>query len=217
MIAHRPVRLALRARLLTLSVCTTGPETLEATATGYARTSGDFLADGFARGMELVPSGFASNAPAVVTAVTAQTLTVAGGRPVEAPAAGRSLSVGLPTARTWENVEPTPIPGVPYIVEQYAPGPTQMIGLSIGGQVEGLPMYTVLIHVPADSGVGAADAYADAVLAHFAPRTVIPVASAMLRVRGDTGPYRGGLLQAAPGFAVVPVSIPLWLRVATPV
>lgn len=212
MIAHRAARLVLRARLATLQVCTTGSITLEATATGYARSSGDFLADGFARGMELTPSGFASNSPAVITEVSARTITVAGGRTAEAPAAGRALTVGLPTLRGWENVDLTKVVGVPYVEEQYIPGPSTAIALGLGGPIEGFPQFAVHIHVPANVGVGAADAYADAVLALFAPRTSLPLTGAALRVRGDTGPYRDQMLQSSPGFAVVPVTIPLRLR-----
>jgi hypothetical protein len=211
---HRVSRLALRTRLLTLSVCTTGSTTLEATATGYTRASGSFLTDGFAPGMEVTPSGFTQTATGVILAVTALTMTISGGRTVQASGSGRSLAVGLPASRAWENVEFSPTNGVPYVVETYLPGPGRKITLGAFGEIESLPQYVVQVHVPANKGAGAADGYADALLEHFAPETSISISNATLRVRGDVAPFSGQLLQSSPGFAAVPVNIPLRLRAA---
>lgn len=60
-------------------IFTTGTATLQATATGYTRTSGSFITDGFLEGLPITVTGFANpanNGPAVITAVTATTLTV---------------------------------------------------------------------------------------------------------------------------------------------
>lgn len=232
MIDYRAVRLALRAKLLTLSVCTTGSASIAATATGYTRSVGSFLTDGFAVGMEVSAAGFATsgnNGKAVVTALTATVMTAtaytitatatgytyaARTLAVEAETSGRTISVGIPTLRAWENVAFEPTVGVPYVVEQFIPGPTTKITLGAGGEVEGLPMYAPHVHVPAGVGVGAADAYADALMNHLAPLTSIALSSGTLRVRGDTGPYRAQMLQTYPGFAVVPVTVPLRLRTA---
>lgn len=214
---HRVARLALRAKLATLSVCTTGSTTLAATATGYTRASGSFLDDGFAPGVELTPAGFTQTTTAVVEAVTALTLTVVGSRTVESAASGRTLSVGLPSSCAWENVEFTPAAGVPYLTEEYLPGPSVQYGIGQSNETELLPTYLPRVHVPAGFGAGAADAYADAILTLFAPKTAITLAGARLHVTTRPGPFRGQLLQSSPGFAMVPVTIPLLLRYPGPV
>lgn len=213
MIGNRAVRLALRARLLSLTVVTTGVTTLEATAAGYARAIGSFLTDGFARGMEVQPAGFTQMTPGVITEVAALTMKISGGRTIEAAAAGRTLSVGLPASRAWENVAFTPATGVPYVTEEFVPGPGKRVTLGEFAQIEYLPLYFPKIYVPAGVAVGASDAYADAIIRHFPPGLdVLATAQDQMRVRGDTAPYAGQLLQTTPGFAVVPVNVPLWLR-----
>lgn len=215
MLDNYAYQLALRARALTLSVVSTGSISLSATATGYARVAGSFLADGFAAGMEVTPSGFASNPVATITDVTTLTMTVADARAVEGAAGGRVLSVGLPLTRAWENKtlpNDQPVPGKPYVVEQYIPGPSKQVTLGALGDIETTPMYALHIHVPAANGIGAASRYADSLIRLFAPRTAIAVGTDVLRVRSDVGPFRGQLVQSSPGFAVVPFTAPLWIR-----
>jgi hypothetical protein len=214
LIDHRVARLALRAKLLTLSVCSTGLVELESTATGYRRATGSFITDGFAIGMEVSPSGFTQDAPGVITSLTATELTIKGGRVVEASSAGRELSVGVPSDRAWENSNFDPTAGVPYVSEEYLPGPTEVITLGPQGEVEGLPMYLIRFFVPINTDSGAGDGYAGAALETFAPRTSTAVGFGTLRVRTDTAPYRGQLTRMSTGFAVVPVTIPLRARAA---
>jgi hypothetical protein len=213
-ISHTALQLALRARLLTLSLATTGSVSLSATATGYARTTGSFYADGFWPGQELATAGFASNGTRVITQVTPTMLTVSSPITPEAAAAGRTLSVGLPSSRAWENVTFTPVTGVPWVEEQYIPGPTVQSTMGPNGLLIAEPMVAVLTHCASDTGLTAAR-YADAVLTLFAPRQSIPLTNGdVLRVRGDVGPFVGQLQQSQPGFAVKPVTIPC--RVYTP-
>lgn len=216
MIDHFSIQVALRTRALTLAVVSTGSASLSATATGYARAAGSFVTDGLAAGMEVTPSGFASNPVSTITDVQPLTITVADARTVEGAAGSRTLAVGLPLARTWENKKPAadpPVQGKPYVVEQYLPGaPPKQITLGAFGDLELQPMYALRIHVPADKGFEAASRYADAIARLFTPRTAIAVGSDVLRVRSDSGPYRGQLLQSSPGFAVVPITIPCWIR-----
>lgn len=228
MISHRAARLALRAKLASLVVCTTGSTTLSATSTGFTRSAGSFVTDGFAVGMWFERTGFATNTPGVITSVSAlamgvtlYSITYPGGvqtvsspsMAVESAAAGRTLTVGLPALREWENVKFTPVAGVPSVREEYVPGPSKRIA---GGIVEWLPEYFPQIEVQSGIGVGAADAYADALLQLFAPGTPFTLTNATMRVRGDHAPYSGQLLQSSPGFARVPVTIPLLLRTRNP-
>jgi hypothetical protein len=214
MISHHEAVLALRTKLLTLSVATTGSTALSATATGYARAAGSFITDGFRVGMEVVGSGFASpdnNAAKTVTAVTATALS-ADSTAVEAEGT-RTLTVGVPAGRAWENVEYEPTEGTPWLEEIYLPGPMRRETLGATAQLEVLPQYLPRIYVPAGSGPDAARKYADAILTLFAPSTQLTLASGdTMRVRGDIAPFVGQLTQVAPGFAVVPITVPLRLR-----
>lgn len=212
MISEVAMQLALRAKALTLSVATTGVMSLSATSTGYARTSGSFITDGFHPGMEVTPAGFATNTPRLVTIVSALALTVSGSVTPEVAAGGRSLAVGLPSSRAWENVAFQPTAGVPWVREEFIPGPTQQITIGPNGELEATPMYSLYVNVAAESGL-TAKRYVDALRVLFAPRTEITLSNGdTLRVRADTGPYAGQLQQSQPGFAVQPLTIPLRLR-----
>lgn len=83
-------------------VITTGLQSLSATATGYARTSGSFVTNGFVVGMQVNVTGFtnaANNGVSTITAVTATALTVtkAGGTVAEAPPPVGALASALRT------------------------------------------------------------------------------------------------------------------------
>jgi hypothetical protein len=206
------MQLALRDWAKTLVVATTGVLALAATASGYTRTTGSFLDDGFWPGMEITPAGFIANAPRVITDVSALVITVSGAVTPEAVAGGRALTVGLPSSRAWENKGFEPTPGVPWVREEFLPGPTTQVTLGPQGELESTPMYALHVHLPADSGL-APKRYVQALRALFAPRTAIPLANGdVLRVRSDTGPYPGQLQQSQPGFAVQPFTIPLRIR-----
>lgn len=217
MIDHQAVLLALRTRALTLSVNTTGALTgiLSATASGYARTSGSFVTDGFVVGQEVTPTGFTQTTPGVVTAVTASALSIAGGRSAESPAGACTLDVRLPALRAWENVDFTPTAGRWWVQEDYLPGPAAQISLGARGQVETLPIYALNLYGLANTGVTALSKMADALLALFAPRTGLVLTSGdVVVVRTAPAPYRGQLVQGDPGWAVVPVTIPCLVRSA---
>jgi hypothetical protein len=208
------MQLALRAKALTLSVATTGAMSLSATSTGYARTTGSFVNDGFAVGMEVAPAGFATNTPRVITAVSVLALTVSGAVTPEVAAGGRSLTVGLPSNRAWENVAFQPTAGVPWVREEFIPGPTSQETMGPFGELEATPMYSLYVSVAAETGL-TGKRYVDALRVLFAPRTQIPLSTGdTMRVRADTGPYAGQLQQSQPGFAVQPFTIPLRVRSA---
>ena len=212
MVDHRAIELACRARLQTLLVCTTGSATLAGTATGYARTTGSFVTDGFEQGMELAASGFslpANNGPRTVTGVTDLALSCAGCA-AEAAGAGRTLTVGLPARAGWENVDFAPAAGRPSCEEHYLPGPAAVSTIGPNGRIVSLPEYVINLYATDNQGIGALAAYATAILTLFPPELVIGLANGdLLRVRGDQAPFRGQLLPDQPGWAVLPVTIPL--------
>jgi hypothetical protein len=209
------MQLAMRARALTLSVATTGLVSLSATTTGYARTTGSFQTDGFWPGMEITPVGFATNTPRVITLVTPLAITVdttLTPMTAEGAAGGRSLTVGLPSSRAWENIAFQPTPGVPWVEEQYLPGPAAQVTLGPNGEIEALPMYALYVNLPAETGL-TVKRYVNALRLLFAPRTAITLTNGdVLRVRSDTGPFAAQLQQGKPGFAVQPLTIPFRLR-----
>jgi hypothetical protein len=231
-IDHEATQLALRTKLLALEVVTTGATSLATTATGYTRSSGSFLSQGFKPGMEILAAGFSnasSNGTGVVTAVSALTLTVTaydvsytGGElkatnrtlAIDSSASGRTINVPLPAITAWENTKVQPLTGAPFVEEQYLPGPTAQITIGPLGNIEITPQYNVQIHVPEGYGIGAARKYTDALLTLFAPRTAITVGSDTARVRTDTGPFTGQLVRSRAGWVVTPVTFPLRLRTA---
>ncbi len=219
MISHHAALLALRAQVVALSVVTTGSATLAATSTGYSRASGSFVTDGFTVGMEFTPAGFAVNAVHVITAVTATLISTADTIAVETASSGRSLAVGLPTLRAWENVAFTPTAGRWYVEEDYLPGPSAQETLGSRGQVEALPQYVLKLYGTAGHGPEALYAAADALLTAFAPRTGLTLSTGdTLQVRTNPAPFRSQLL-AAPqgGWSVVTVTIPCRVRSANPI
>lgn len=221
-------QLACRSRLMTLSVCTTGSATLAATLAGgadgrsaFTRASGDFLADGFAAGMELVASGFttpANNVTTTITAVTATVCTVTATLVAEGAAAARTLAVGLPALRAWENVRFQPLQGRPYVEEQFLPGTSSQISLGPFGQLEVQPMYVVNVYVPEGVDIRADAAYGRALIELFPPRLAITLTNGdVLRVRSDNGPFRGQRRNNIPGWSMSSVTFPLRLRTANSV
>jgi hypothetical protein len=223
MLSEIEMQLALRTKLLTLSVTTTGTLALAATATQYTRAAGSFLTDGFAVGMEITPAGFANNSRAVITDVTALTITAKriiattangvttytlGPLTAEASAGGRSLTVGLPSQRAWENDAFQPTAGIPWVREEFSLGARGQITIGPGGDVRGEPQYTIHISVPAGTRL-TAKRYSGAGRELFAPGVDIPITGGRLRVRGNPAPLTGPLLPSAPGFATQPLVISL--------
>jgi hypothetical protein len=215
MLSHLASHLALRNRALGLVVCTTGSATLAATATGYSRTSGSFLTDGFDVGMEIVPTGFAANTVDIVTAVTAHSLSVQEPRAVEAAHAGRTISVGLPVLRAWENVDFTPVGGRPYVEEEYVPATNRLVTFpASGGQLEETGLFLLKWYGLSAVGISALRTSVDALKALYAPDTVLVAGSNTVRCRSDLGAYCGQIIPIAGGWSVLVLTVP-WLARST--
>jgi hypothetical protein len=215
-INHASWHLAMRNKALLLSVATTGTMALAAVSTGYTRLIGSFVTDGFLVGQEVQPAGFGSNTPRVITSVTALALGVSGTLATDASAAGRSLTVGLPALRYFENLPLTPVAGRPYVREQYLPGGApQRITLGPLGELEALPIYSLQVYAMPGVDVLGPKSYADALITLFAPGTILSASNGdSVVVRSDLCPFPGQLLQDEAGWAVIPVTIPF--RVRTP-
>lgn len=219
--------LALRNRMLTLAVCTTGSMSLSATATGYARTSGSFLADGFRDGMEFLAAGFATsgnNGYRVIESVSALNITTistaarylsegAGSIPqpiAEAEGSGRTLFVGLPQGRALDNKVFAPKPGRPYIEEDFVPGGHALIGYpSQGSRNEETGLYVVKWYGLEGKGGGGIRRSVDKLRALFAPGTVLSLGDGtVVRMSRNAAAVAGQILPQGDGWAVCTVSIP---------
>lgn len=210
------VHLALRSRALSLVVATTGSTTLSATAAGYARASGSFITDGFREGMELNATGFAvagNNGPHVITAggVSALALTCSGCS-VDAAAAGRTLSVGIPTLRSFENVRLTPLVGRHFFEEDFVPATSSVFTIpASSGDVYDTGLYILKWYGLPGTGVSALRKSVDALKARFAPGTQLTAGTDFVRIRGDQAPYTGQIIPLS-SWSVLTLTVPWRVR-----
>lgn len=209
MVDHTAMQLTLRARAVALVVCTTGATDLAASAAGYTRAIGSFFNDGFRVGMEVVPAGFPTNDPGVVEIVTDTLLTIRDGLTAAAVNSGRSLTVGLPLLRGWDNEGFVPTPGRPYVEEDYVPTVGALLGLIAGGTTEDVGSYMLRWYGLSNTGIPGLTKGVDALLQQFAPGNAFPIGNGdTIRIRGDLKPSRGQILPAGEGWNVIRVQIP---------
>ena len=203
------VHLALRARAETLEVATTGSVTLAAITTGYTRTTGSFITDGFTVGSEVTPSGFATNTRRVITRVQALTLNVGTTVTAESANSGRTLVVGLPALFGKENTVFTPVAGRPYVLEVFTPTTnTLRAGPAANGVREEDGLYELQWHGLANTGVLGIRKAVGALAARFTPGTNLTAGSDTVRVRGDIGPFMSRIAPRDDGWAVCVLTIP---------
>lgn len=220
MLDNLEAREAFRDLLVTLVVATTGSTSLSATTVGYVRAAGSFLTDGFAPGMEVTPSGFsvaANNNVAIIQSVTATLMTITGGRAVEVAAAGKTLTVGLPVDRRWQDTQTPATASVatkPYIQEEWVRGANGSLGqppvISLLGNTG---QYVVSWFGLGNKGANAMSRQIDAVLELFPPGYSVFVGSDMLRIEGNPAPYATTPTPLANGYSVSQITIP-WRAVS---
>lgn len=221
MIEDDMVQLALRAKLATLLVATTGSISMSTTATGgedgasaFGRAAGNFTADKLRVGMEVLAAGFpaAANGAATITHLTPTIATVNKTLPNAVAAGARSLIVGLPQLVSWENVPFDAQQGRPYFEEQYLPGGSFQ---KTNGYLEVTPEYLLNIFVPKGAGISADSKYVNALRVMFAPGTPITLSNGeRIIVRRDIAPGKKGrqFPDLLPGFVVAQFVIPLRLH-----
>lgn len=213
MVDHQEIQLALRSDLSSIVYADTGTVSLASSGSTFTRSSGSFLVDGFRVGMEIASSGFTDDVSAtVVTQVSALSMAVEDALGTDGESGGRRLYAGLPSGMAWENVEFDPVPGRPHFVEQYLPGPIEQLsfGAGVDSYLESEPSWVVRVSVREGVGVGAINAYADAIVNRFYPGRALSLpGGGIVRVRGDTSPFRGQILHVEAGWATVSVTVPL--------
>lgn len=216
MISVEQLRTALRTRVLTASVATTGSISMSVLNGVFVRSSGSFLTDGFRPGMELKASGFgvtANNGLAVVVQVTAIAIKVDRVLTTDAEAGGRTLAVGMPSRGTTQNVTFDPTPGSPWWEEELVALPVIQTSVGPLGNIETTALYFAKVHVPEGMGPEAADAYAGTIMGLFPPRTAVTLSGGdVARVLPASGPYAKPGMHLRPGFYTVPVVVPVWLQ-----
>lgn len=211
-VAETDMVLTLRARALSLVLVTTGAIAIAATSTGYTRSSGSFLTDGFAVGMEVTPTGFAQTAVGTITAVSALAMTISGGRAPQAEAFGRSLVVKLPSRAKWIGVPFTPVAGHPWLQEGFIGGPNSGRSASRDGLFEQRAQYVLTVHVPVGSPLTPMLYGAGIIRGFRAGLSLTLPDGTALRVRAaPNAPRAGEQRPTEPGFEGVTVAIPLWL------
>lgn len=211
MIDEALLQAAIRSRAESLVVATTGSATLSATATGYARATGSFITDKFLVGQEVTPSAFTQTTPGLITAVSALALEINGGRTVQAAGSGRSLVVGLPALRAYDNKTITPLGYRHFITEELVPGATviKTWPTRLGRfQEEWLSVWTW--YGVAGTGAAGIRACVDAFKRLFASGTNLALSdSTSAFVRGDVAIKSGQILPVDGGWARCTITIPL--------
>lgn len=211
MIKHVHILTALRARLLSLLVVDTGSVVLGATESGYTRSEGSFILDGFREGMEVVPEGFDHTIPAVITRVDDLSMDVSFAHAVSPEVAGRRLYVGLPPDRAWENTVHEPTDGRWYVEEDYIPGPS---GLATGLDLDLEPAYVLRLYGIAGVGTGAISEVGDAIVGLFPAGSWFPADDGVhtVHIRLNPAPYRGQVVSETASHALTVITVPLWVR-----
>jgi hypothetical protein len=203
-------QLALRERAKTLVICTTGALALTATATGFTRPAGSFLADGLVAGLEITPAGFADNAIGTIQSVTALEVVLREARAAEAGVGGRSLAAGLPVTRKWENVEFDPPVGRVYIEESFTEGTSTVRSLPAdGGVLDDTGLYVLRWYGLANTGMRSLRDPMKKLRTLFKPGTTLPLSDGTtLRIRTDVSPTVSGIQPGKPGWSMISIAIP---------
>jgi hypothetical protein len=211
---------ALRNRLLGVTVAATGAVSQTATATGYHRNAGSYLTDNFRPGMEITSvSGFltAGNNQStsvqgrVITAVTASDISCTG-TAIES-AATATIAVGLPFCRAWEGFDVTPVSGSPYVEEAFVPATSELVACpAAGGLLEETGLYILRIYALQNYGSHAIRRVADAIRLLFTPGTAVSAGSYRVRVSEKTASWAGQPLSTGDGWLVCVLTIPWYVE-----
>lgn len=173
----RQIRGAFRPVLLSVVRVTTGAvSNIRVTATGYAQTSGDFTALGFALGEELTGVGFpdvVNNSPRLITGVSPLSLTVDTSQipfVTRSPGSSVALRVALPQAILKAGLRGTDKPiNRPYIQDWLLVAGAEMQTIGPRRRIENRGTYQVSFYYPLGYGEAAAEMMADTAVEAFFP------------------------------------------------
>lgn len=208
------IRSAVRARLLQLVKCTTGPIALAGGGNQFQRWRGSFVADRFTPGDEVTLGDgnvyyvravdeLALTVDRPTPASTDLSLlvdTVAGQYGIIAPV---TLSCALPKGVAWEDELFSPTDGKPYVSESVRNISSLTRGLGRGGYQAHTVSADFVVNYPARNGARGAELMAGAMVDLFQPGTALVYGSSSGTVmQAQTRP-----LLKAPDFIGVPVSV----------
>lgn len=204
------VDLAFRSRLASLVVATTGTMVLSATANGYERQdAGSFLDDGFDIGLEVTPQGFPQTTAGIISNVTAKRVDIFGGRIARSGSAGRSLLVGLPALRVYENAKVNPDPNVQYTEHQLVSQPSELVSFPAqGGTREDRALYIVRWYFIGNTGVLGIRRAEAKLLALFTPGTTLVAGDDVVHMRGSPGAWASQIVERPSGHALKTFTLP---------
>lgn len=206
---HDQIRSAVRAQLLTLVKCSSGPIAASVSGNVYTRQDGSFFDDLFTPGDEIAITGFGTGAgdgSAIVQAVDDLTLTVDQAL-TSGPASGMitpvTFTCGLPSGMAWEDVLFSPIDGRPFVSESFRPISSLARGLGKGGLQAHTSSANFVVNYPTSFTARGAELMAGAMLDLFEPGTQLVYGSSSGTV---TAAERKPLLPSA-DYIGVPVLI----------
>ncbi len=204
------VRDAMRARLTATVLATTGLVTLVATTTGYTRSTGSFLTDGFRVGMPITPTGFTANPSDVIETVSALAITTKGTRTAQAAGASRALVATLPLNRAFDGELLVPVAGAWSLREEFVPATPQTItSAPNGGLTINQGLYFATFYAPDVYGNDALDAMTQRVLERFASGTQLDANGVVMWVPNVPGPAPGQTLASdTPGIKYKQLRLP---------
>lgn len=216
------VHLALRNRALGLTVATTGSTTLAATTTGFTRTAGSFVTDGFAVGMEVVSSGFtasADNMTGVVTSVVAATMLVTPyvvtitndvatvthpALVAEGAASARTIRARFPARFATENATFIPVADIPYAEEDFVPATSTVFSApASNGEMVQDGLYIIKWYGLSGKGTAALRKSVDALKALFSPGTKLTAGSHTVRMSTEKAAETGQIIPLTNGWSVL--------------
>ena len=176
------------------------------TATAFTQT-GSFVVDGLYAGMEILPTGFAANTVDTIVSVTARTIITTAARTAEASASGRTLAVGLPAMRAWENAPGTftPITGRIYVTDEYSPSTHSMITFPVkNGHAEETGMYVLKFYGITGTEI---QKYTDKLALLYTPGTSLSAGANSVKIRTDVSTTPGELIPQPGGWTVGMVTV----------
>jgi hypothetical protein len=200
------LRAALETHLAGTELLSTGTRgDLAASATGYVRASGSFVADGFRPGDTVRPDGFADTRPAIVLAVSDLALVVDRDVTPEAAPPAASLAVILPERRRFEGQPFVRPKNKPWLRAGLRPAAAPLVAFGGGGLVRQEGAFVVELFEPVDAGRGLAriERLAAGLRARFAPGQRLSRDGHVVR----TGEVRRGNVQETPEHLSLAVSI----------
>lgn len=203
---HDQLRSAVRARLLELVKCSSGPlDGVSVAGNVFTRAAGSFFEDGFTAGDEITATGI--DGVLYVRGVEDLALTVDS---LPASAAGGMISpvtfsCALPIGRAWEDEIFSPVDGQPYIAESFRPISSVVRGLGNGGTQQHTVSANFVVNYPTVFGARGAELMAGAMLDLFEPGSQLVYGSSSGTV---TAAARKPLVLAA-DYIGVPVLITL--------